>query len=78
MWHSPNTFALRNCGQLLLGAGGLSVSLQIVCSGRAKINGGRQTLNMAVGSQGHPIHVLLSLTSPETGYPPPSTPISRA
>lgn len=33
---------------------------------------------MAVGSQGHPIHLLLSLTSPETGYPPHSTPVSHA
>lgn len=77
MWHPPNTFALRNCGQLLLGAGGLSMSLQTVCSGRAKINGGRQTLNMAVGSLGHPVHGWLLLTFPETGYPPLSTPTSH-
>lgn len=78
MAFSKHTFALRNCGQLLSGAGGLSVSFYIVCSGGAKISGGGQTLKMAVGSRRHPIHLLLSLTSPETGYPPPTTPISHA
>lgn len=77
MAFSKHAFALRNCGQLLSGAGGLSVSLRIVCSGGAKIDGGRQTLYVAVGSQGHTIH-LLSLSSPETGYPVPSTLISHA
>lgn len=67
---SKHTFALRNSGQLLSGAGGLSVCFSIVCSGGAKIGGGRQTLNMAMGSQGHPIHLSLSLSSPEDILPP--------
>lgn len=72
------TFALRNCGQSFSGAGGLSVSLHIICSGWAKIDGEKQTLNVAKGSQGHLIHLLWSLPSPEIGYPPHSTPTSHA
>lgn len=73
-----HTFALRNCGQLFSGAGGLSVSLCIFCLGWAKIDGEKQTLNVAMSSQDHLIHLLRSLPYPGTGYPPPSTPMSHA